>query len=170
VTKTNLAGELDTQRWLAARKEKRRTPKEARMDMTPMIDVVFLLIIFFMVVTELVRLEIEPVTLPWALNAREDHPPPNRVVVNIKSDPDGIENGSIWVNRSRYEPPALKALLRRAVLASGADTEGLAEMQVKIRGDANVEWKFVQNVMSACSRARIWQVAFGANPVDDLQF
>ena len=63
------AQQIDTEAWLARRKANRHIPKEAKMDMTPMIDVVFLLIIFFMVVTELVRLEIEPVTLPWFLSA-----------------------------------------------------------------------------------------------------
>ncbi len=56
------------------------------MDMTPMIDVVFLLIIFFMIITDLTQQDLEDLELPIALSATEDKPDPDekRPIFNIK--------------------------------------------------------------------------------------
>ena len=71
------------------------------MNMTSMIDVVFLLIIFLMVITDLTQQDLEDLQLPTATNAQPDKPDPDefRPVVNIKQD------GSIWVKRQQiYDP------------------------------------------------------------------
>ncbi|MEO0662385.1 MAG: biopolymer transporter ExbD, partial [Planctomycetota bacterium] len=47
------------------------------MDMTPMIDVVFLLIIFFMVITDLTQRDLEDLHLPLAEQATPDKPDPD---------------------------------------------------------------------------------------------
>ena len=39
------------------RRKRVKTPKDAKMNMTPMIDVVFLLIVFFMLVTEMSKMD-----------------------------------------------------------------------------------------------------------------
>ena len=60
------------------------------MDMTPMIDIVFLLIIFFMVVTELSNLDIVELILPVATEAKVEDPVPGSrtVTVNVAIDDD----------------------------------------------------------------------------------
>ena len=48
--------------------ESRKQPAiDTEMDITPLIDVVFLLVLFYMVVTELTSSEIEELTLPKAV-------------------------------------------------------------------------------------------------------
>ena len=51
--------------------------QEMEMNMTPMIDVVFLLIIFFMVITDLTQQDLEELQLPTAENAQPDKPKPD---------------------------------------------------------------------------------------------
>ncbi|HED65639.1 MAG TPA: biopolymer transporter ExbD, partial [Planctomycetes bacterium] len=52
---------------------------EMEMNMTPMIDVVFLLIIFFMIITDLTQADLEQLQLPEAKSAVEDKPDPKVV-------------------------------------------------------------------------------------------
>lgn len=55
----------------------------AAIDLTPMIDVTFLLVIFFLCVTEMGRMELEQLCLPQARSALEEGPSPtNRPVVS----------------------------------------------------------------------------------------
>ena len=46
--------------------------QEMEMNMTPMIDVTFLLIIFLMVITDLTQQDLEDLQLPIAQNAQPD--------------------------------------------------------------------------------------------------
>jgi biopolymer transport protein ExbD len=145
---------------LLKEKKRRQRGKEPTMNMTPMIDGVFLLIIFFMVVTELSKMEIESITLPFALEAKEDtEPEEKRLIVNV------VHDGKIVVSRERISgPERLKAILQAKADASGREG-GLPKLSVKIRGDANVEYKYVQNVIVQCMRVYVWNLSFGANPI-----
>jgi biopolymer transport protein ExbD len=130
---------------------------EAKMQMTSMIDIVFLLIIFFLCVTEMSKQEIEQVTLPEAMKARDDtRPPPDRIVVNI------MKNGTYRVKGRTYTRQDLKNyLMRLSVERRGPD--GLCTLAVKIRCDAYAPYKYAQAVMMACMDAKIWQVSFGVS-------
>ena len=57
---------------------------DMEMDMTPMIDVVFNLIIFFMVITDMTQQDLEYLVLPRAQEAQEDPgDDPERLIINI---------------------------------------------------------------------------------------
>ena len=60
---------------------------EAEMNMTPMIDVVFLLIIFFMLVSEISNLNMEDIQVPRAMMAnidKENRDADKMVIVSVK--------------------------------------------------------------------------------------
>ena len=64
--------------------------EEMELNMTPMIDIVFLLIIFFMCVTELSKLDaIAAVQLPIADQAYDDQETPDKIVLNLQKGNDG---------------------------------------------------------------------------------
>jgi biopolymer transport protein ExbD len=138
------------------------------MDMTPMIDVVFLLIIFFMVITDMTQQDLEELQLPVAQNAVADKPNPDefRPIVNIKVD------GSIWVKRRMYFDPEnpddykeLKGYLKDVADKMEKDAASkLPDEALLIRADMNTPFKYVQKVMEQCGYKgiQIWKVQLAA--------
>ncbi len=143
------------------RKLRKPKPVEAKMSMTPLIDIVFLLIFFFMVVTDMSNMEIESLALPFALEATEDRPGEKRFIVNI------TDRGKIRMMRRTVTPDMLGQELQRRARESRRDQDGLPTIAVKIRADAKTEYKYVQVVMVECMRAFIWKLSFGARPAAD---
>lgn len=67
-----------------ARKRKKPPAYDLDVNLTPMIDVVFNLIIFFMVITDMTQKDLEYLVLPRASEAAEDPgDDPERLIVNI---------------------------------------------------------------------------------------
>ncbi len=62
---------------------------DVEIDMTPMIDLVFLMIIFFIVVNDMSKKELEELKLPIATEAGKDVPPPSRPILNVRWYPPG---------------------------------------------------------------------------------
>jgi len=131
--------------------------KPLQLNMTPMIDIVFLLIIFFMTVAEFARLETESVHLPVADQAKiEDTTPVGRLLINLR------ENGDIVIAKRAYDHRGFLELLKseaeRYRSASGA-----VRVAVLIRADGEAQFGGVQRIMLSCARAGIWQVSVAAN-------
>ena len=77
-----------------------RDSEELEIDMTPMIDIVFQLIIFFMLVMDMTKVQIEKLTLPFASKAiKEKYEDPTLMVLNIMPD------GTIKIQGRRYWRP-----------------------------------------------------------------
>lgn len=147
-------------------KKPKPSPSEAcetgGFDMTPMIDVTFLLIIFFMCVTEMQDAAKSQLILPKAEYGEEDNvPDPGRLVLNV------LKNGDIEINRRPYSMEALAATLQEHYTLSSRDGEGFSEKAVLIRADTEAEWGMVQRVMAACQEAKLWKIAFS---VGDAHF
>ena len=71
--------------------------EDAKMDMTPMIDCVFLLMIFFVLVIDLSQQDLEDLILPQAkFQQPDDNPPDLRPVVNI------LQTGDIFYKKTLY--------------------------------------------------------------------
>lgn len=135
------------------------------MNMTPMIDVVFLLIIFFMIVTDLTQQELEELTLPKADMAQKDeNPPERRLVVNIddkghyivKRNDMGIVDDC--VNRIRSQLAAMAVFGKR-------EEDGSSSQPVLIRADRATEFKHLQKVMQLCGEEaiRIYKIELGCS-------
>lgn len=119
-------------------------------NMTPLIDVVFLLIIFFLVSTHLARQEVElGLTLPSATTGRENDAV-RRIVVNM------LPTGEM---RMAGQPLQLHQL--EFLLAGEPDKS----TEVHIRSDATTHYQFVEPIMIACAKNGIWNITFGViNP------
>ena len=85
------------------------TGGDVEMNMTPMIDVTFLLIIFFMVVTELSRLEVDQnVRLPHIdMSVLDREPDPGRLVLNVDRSGNIRAFGRIQAHIDGVEVPVL---------------------------------------------------------------
>jgi biopolymer transport protein ExbD len=135
--------------------------EEPKLNMTPMIDVVFQLLLFFMLVTEMSKMEAEAISLPTATKGIEDRKPlKNRLVINVKKE------GTIVINRREFSPRGLRGYLH-GVSVRFRDADGLSTLPVKIRADANVQYKYVQQVMVQCMREYIWKLSFGCMKTKD---
>ena len=123
--------------------------REMRVNMTPMIDVVFLLIIFFLVSSHLARQESQlPLPLPVAESGEEVTEARERVVVNLLAD------GSIMLAGRTVDPDELQRRLSNEVAA------GATDLEVRIRSDRDVAFQFIQPILLAISKARVNDVTF----------
>jgi len=141
------------------------------MDMTPMIDVVFQLIIFFVLITDMTQSELEELKLPVARNAIEDKPDPRvvRPVLNI------LPNGTM-INKKKelYLPEEddmtemERFLANQSALMPKKYDEGvkadLPDNPLLIRADKNTEFKYIQKVMEVCGKKgiQIWKLQLAA--------
>ncbi|MFN3150859.1 ExbD/TolR family protein [Bremerella sp.] len=134
-------------------------PGQAEFNMTPMIDVVFLLIIFFLVSSHLAKQEAQmPLPLPTAESGQEiidDQQP--RVVVNIEAD------GSLILAGRRVPPDQLKDRLATERGRSGDSIE------LRIRCDRDTPYANVKPVMLAATEAGIWSIAFSVIRPEDAR-
>jgi len=118
--------------------------------MTPMIDVVFQLIIFFLLSSHLAKQETQlPLPLPAAdsgtVQAADNRP---RLTVNVLAD------GTLLVANRPITSDDLVSLLRDRRAMHGN------ELEVRIRGDRSVLYSRVEPVLLACAKAGIWNVAY----------
>ncbi|HVX63953.1 MAG TPA: biopolymer transporter ExbD [Pirellulales bacterium] len=115
-----------------------------RLNLTPMIDVVFLLLIFFLVATKFEEQERElNVELPQASEAMPLTAKPKELFVNIDREGRYVVNG-----QQQNDAALLGTLLQAAASNPGRQT-------VIIRADKRCVWQFVVNVMNLCNKARI---------------
>ena len=124
----------------------RRTAFGMSVNLTPMIDVVFQLIIFFVVTANLTQESVmKHIVLPTADHAQRD----TTVATTVQVDADG----RYYVGRTRYSLSELRTLLGRI-----ARVRGPRNVSVVIRGDANAAHRGVKDVMNACSAQDIRQI------------
>jgi len=123
-------------------------------NMTPMIDVVFLLIIFFLVSSHLARQEVQlELDLPEAgTGQRGEEDETRRVVVNVL--PEEKPGGRIMVGGRLLAADALTDLIGYESRKSDG------QLEVRIRSDRKVPYQVVEPVMIACARAGVWKVTF----------
>jgi biopolymer transport protein ExbD len=128
----------------------RAVSSEVGFNMTPMIDVVFQLIIFFLLSSHLAKQETQlPLPLP-AADSGTAEPADNRprLTVNVLAD------GTLLVASRPITPDDLVPLLRERRAMHGS------ELEVRIRGDRGVLYSRVEPVLLACVQAGIWNVAY----------
>lgn len=123
--------------------------EEPSLNLTPMIDVVLQLVIFFLVSTEFAtdankerQYEID---LPQVTDARPLTDLPDELVVNVKRD------GTILLGK---EPRTIGQLEAELAEAAGR----FADQAVVIRGDEDGPYQHVMTVLNACYRAGITNV------------
>ena len=128
--------------------------REVSLQMTSMIDVVLLLVVFFMCTAQLSKLEVDPGVVLPVTQSGTDSPDEGRMIVNVS------RGGELRVLNAGYSPEALAELIAKEA-ARRPDPEGGSALAVKIRADADVPFARVGDVMTACRRAGVWRLSFG---------
>lgn len=119
-------------------------------NMTPMIDVVFLLIIFFLVASHLseqdTQVELE---LPTAVSGvPQDEDAFQRATLNVP------EEGQVIFSGRNVAAAELQELIQTLRANLGQDLE------VRIRVSRSVTYETVAPILDACAKAGIWNVTF----------
>lgn len=117
--------------------------EQPQLNLTPMIDVLFLLIIFFMVATTFGDLErnIE-LQVPEVADTGETRPPARPVIINVFAD-----------GRLEYDGQTVTPAELTSELAARRSAQG--DPSVIIRGDAACPFQHIAAALAACRAAHV---------------
>lgn len=123
-----------------------------QINLTPMIDIIFQLIIFFMVGSRFTEMDKKvDVKVPTASQANNLPTAPTRYVVNVQRDGQLIFNGT---------PTTVDGL----VLELKTLRQTKADLNVVVRGDADGPLQNVASVLTACRSAGVADVGIAVRP------
>ena len=139
-------------------KSKRNSNVVMKIDMTPMIDCTFLLLVFFMVSSTLHRQEADiSFALPGVAEQSESVEIPDEQVIEIRSDGAVVLNDLQYDAPNQSELPELIEMLERFRATAEANK---VEAMLTIAPAPDVKQQRVVDVLNACSVAKIKNVTF----------
>jgi len=133
------------------RRRRTRTMDETEVNVTPMLDVVFIMLIFFIVTASFVKEAGIDVNRPDAATAERKER--GNILVAI------AENGQIWINKRQVDPRAIRANIERM---HAENPQG----SVVIQADRNSKSGLIVQVMDAARLAGVYEVSIAAEVVD----
>ena len=126
------------------------------INMTPMIDVVFQMIIFFVCTAQLEKEQFsEWIRLPDSPNAPEMAQEKDPRTITIEID----EKGRVSIARTALTTSRLRKVLVKTVADYGP--YGIT-IPILIRADAEAHHSYVRQVMDACTSSGLYNIAFVA--------
>lgn len=158
---------------MAAPGEKKHRQVEAEtvnlgFQIAPMIDVVFVIMLFFMVMAGAVKVERElKSALPGLApaNPTEEQVMPDEIVVAVE------ESGSVLLNEEELDPATSKPMpnfysaVRR--LKQEADNRG-AKVLVTIEAEEQAKYERIIDVLNALAKAQVANVTFTVGSADEF--
>ena len=128
----------------------RRNPKKARIEIIPMIDTIFFLLVFFMISTvSMTQYRGMPVNLPKAASGQQA--PAESAAITIDKE------SRIFLNKEEIDQATLGDLLRQQL-------EQNADLLVVINADDGVEHGRVVEVMDIARGANVAKMAIAVKP------
>lgn len=127
----------------------------ASVDLTPIIDMVFLLLIFFLVATTFNQTEREmKIVLPESRSAGPIASELREIIINVD------DAGAIWVSGSRFEPEALRTHIADAVKDN-------PQQKVSVRGDQATAYRHIAMVLDICKGSGIQEPFLDTVPMGE---
>lgn len=127
---------------------KRLQPEPRGFLIAPMVDILLVLLGFFMLTWSFSRQERElDVQMPSAGEAKEQRRSVGEVIINVKAD------GTMVMNRRPMSPEDLLTALSRVASL-------YPDQAVVLRGDQRVDYGHIVQTLDLCRRANIWNIAF----------
>ena len=149
---------------------KKMMDDKGEMDMTPMIDIVFNLLIFFMVVSDLTQKDLANLTLPLAWKAQEDKDDDldDRVILNVDNQ------GRILYRGKAINLDELGVALKAAKVQYNLDQKSkgkvgdedigggarASKLFVLLRADKDTPWQHVQWLMTIMAEKKLYKLQF----------
>ena len=130
---------------------KKRETEGCSVNMTPMIDVVFQLIIFFIVTINIADSKDETVRLELGTNGQEVESGDTKASALVI---DVSQKGRISIGNVEVRQSDLKTMMARRFRLYGNN------FQVWVRGDARATHKQIRKVMDTCTASGLGRVSF----------
>jgi biopolymer transport protein ExbD len=140
----------------------KQAPQEASADagfqIAPMIDVVFVIMLFFMVMAGAVKVEHElKTTLPGNAETAKETELPDEVTIGVS------ESGEVTLNEDPVGPPGDKQLdnLYNQMKQMGqAAEQSKTKLLITLQAEENARYERVINVLDCLAKANITNVTF----------
>ena len=132
---------------------KKPNNEDVSLDMTPMIDVVFQLIIFFVVTLKMSDDKDTTIKLEdgkYGITLTQDELPPSQLTIDI------ARNGRVSLSNITLTDQMLAQKVKERKARYGADFPCL------IRADYRTKHKDVSRVMNICAACGVWKLSFVA--------
>ena len=132
---------------------KKRKNEDVSLDMTPMIDVVFQLIIFFVVTLKMTDDKDTSIKLADGRNGivlTQDELPPSQLTIDV------AKSGRVSMSNITMSDAMVVDAVKKRVRAYGTD------FPCMIRADKETPHMYVAKVMNLCAAAGMWKVSFVA--------
>jgi biopolymer transport protein ExbD len=155
--------------------KKSQAAEHVNPNLIPMIDIMFLLLLFFMLGADMGHRELEDVRLPKATQAKKENPTggDNRLTINAHHRDDlrcstyegqrvcRLDNHWKIAFRGKdcTEPAVLATALEKS---TPAEAGLLSERRVMIRADAGAPFGLAQRAMNVCASKGIYKIEVGA--------
>jgi biopolymer transport protein ExbD len=135
-------------------------PTEAHIDLTPMIDTVMFLLIFFMVVTNFSLQEADiSFALPGIAAQSEAVEIPDEQIIQITNA------GNVFLNDLEYDPPGVSEmplLVKTLILFRQSAQANKVPAMITVAPEDEIKQQRVVDVLNACAAAGISNVTFAA--------
>ena len=130
-------------------------PVNVGFQLAPMIDIMFLLLCFFIAAQIYAQWESEiDIKLPTAKTGEVPDRLPAEIIINVR------ESGEIVVNQRLLNPSGLNDLLERIVAIYPGQP-------VLIRADKRTDYEHVIGVLDLCRQVDIWNISFATSTVEE---
>lgn len=134
---------------------------ELKVDMSPMIDLVFLLLIFFIVVSTVIVVKQDPKVKPPIADASKSASDGNgRIVINIRED------GTLLSESLGITFDDAEAITKYVKEKKEEEEQKGAQPVVHLRGDKAAAFKYVRKVIKASAAAGVDRVVFAVYPFE----
>jgi biopolymer transport protein ExbD len=125
-----------------------RQLEPAGMQLAPMIDIVFLLLIFFIVTWQFSRSETEmKISVPSSQEGADPKRVLGEIIVNVRVTGEVVVEGQVMS----------QAQLKQKLSAIAKQHQN---QPVRLRGDAKCEYQTIVEVIDTCQKAGIWNISF----------
>ncbi len=129
--------------------------KDEKIEITALVDIIFLLVVFFMTVSTALSLEKIELDIPVADQAVVPKESIGRLMVNVDAE------GQIYVGMNKVEVDELATYIERV-----RQVEGRQSMKIYLRASQRTPYREIQSVLKACAAAGVPDIIFGVTQVD----
>jgi biopolymer transport protein ExbD/biopolymer transport protein TolR len=123
------------------------------INVTPLVDVVLVLLIIFMVITPLLQRG-KAVVLPRARNVSELRRGGDPIIVSVTRD------GKVWVDKTEVPRESLSEVLQ-------GEFSRLPGHPVMVKGDADLEYKKMRELILEISKTRVLGISLAAHQIKE---